>query len=235
MPLEPKQIKILTDNVAAPLADAFGSAYFGAPVGKIFGGLSKFIGVRIANALDGRDVERRLATLADGVARSLIPIFEDNQRASDALAPVCAQLSEVVHAIAEAGYLIGKKLDAQQILADIQEHHPLPLKQLSELETQLYARSLEHIIRTIIEVAPDLPRFDIEHVRRHLQMLDSLGSQVNEVGKDVHRILDVVSRLSSSDADISVDQRFEIEYRLTVARESDYMELFGADIPTEAR
>lgn len=237
MILSANELKFLTDNVATPLVKAIATAHFGEPIGTGATTVAKWIGQKVQDGMSARDIERKLDGLADKVVRGILPLFEGSEEARRAIEPVSYQLRFPILGIADSGYLVDKNLDFEHISRDVQKRYKLPPKQHSDLETELYKNALDRIVRYLIEFAPLLPKFTQESVGKQLQLLSSLDGRFDQIVDDVRQLEEAISKVAAAlpAGSSSDDQRFELEYRLSLIKKLDYLELFGADIAPEAQ
>lgn len=236
MSLENGSIEKLHKALVGPLIKLFAKMYLGEVGAGFVGATSDFIAKKVSDYHDQRELARRLEALSEKVVESLVSVFEDSAEASNAIEPICLQLAPLVEAIATNDYLMGKDLDPQTVLADVRVRFPLPKGHFSETETSLYHRSLDRLVRCIIEIAPSLPKFAVESVRRSLQQFSAFVDAFDKVADRIERIEDAIRYyFARSSGDSEAYGRFEIDYRLAIARQADYLELFGADIAPEAK
>lgn len=194
MQLDSKEIKALTEHVAAPVVKALATVHFGEPIGSGTGALTKYIGNKISDAWEQRELLRRLEGLADKVVRSLMPLFSSSDEARNAIGPISFQLGFALSHIADNFYLIRHNLDPVSIISNVKEKYPLPSKQYSEIESQLYERGLERAVRCLIELAPLLPKFSSESVARQLQFLAAIDSKSATVIDNIRRLEEMLSQ-----------------------------------------
>lgn len=229
-------IETLTKNLAQPISKAVGHMFFGEIGAAAGGGIGAIINAKVSDYYARRELSRRLDSLAEKIVESLLPIFEDTAEATKAIEPISLQLAPAVLHIANSNYLIGQNLDPQLILKDVRQQFPLPKNQHTELECQLYERALERLVRCLIEISPTLPHFTTESVAKALQQFSAFVDEFDDVAKRVERIEEAAQYfLKHLSGEAESHRQFEIDYRLAVARQADYLELFGADIAPESR
>ena len=86
-------------------------------------------------------------------------------------------------------------------------------------------------MRYIVEVVDKLPRFQVSLAKENLLRLSNLGEVVEETSRGIKRIESWIA-YQESDAEA---RQYELDYRMAVARNLDYLELFGADLSVEAK
>ncbi|HET9228256.1 MAG TPA: NACHT domain-containing protein, partial [Thermoanaerobaculia bacterium] len=187
---------------------------------------------RIQSVADRKKAERELDELGDRMARELLPLFENAEKQGHVNADaVVLALESTLSGLMGTPYLIQKDLDPGSILTETRKTRPLPAAQFSQAETDLYDRALERSVRNLVEVASRLPHFEEAIAARSLQQLSNLTGNVGEV-------LERVGRIEATVGTKTQDERareYEIDYRLAVQRNLDYLEIFGIDLPPESR
>lgn len=187
---------------------------------------------RIQSVADRKKAERELDELGDRMARELLPLFESAERQGHINAEaVVLALEATLARLTGSTYLIQKDLDPGAILAETRKTRPLPAAHFSQAETDLYDRALERSVRHLVEVASRLPQFEEAIAARSLQQLSKLAGNVDEVLERVGRIEATVGAKTQDEK----AREYEIDYRLAVQRNLDYLEIFGIDLPPESR
>jgi hypothetical protein len=187
---------------------------------------------RIESLLDRREAARQFEKIGERIAAQLAPLLE-REFQSDAVSveAVVRELAQALNGRISADFFLGKDLDPAKLHAELKRGHPLPRGQFSLAEEELYDRALGESVRYLVEVAAKLPRFEIAQVQESLRRLSRLEDVVGETARDVKRISQWVT---AQEAD-SPSRQYEIDYRLAVGRNLDYLELFGADLTQESR
>ncbi len=187
---------------------------------------------RFQSTADRRKAEREFEELGDRMARELLPLFESAEKQGHVNAEaVVLALESNLAGLTRSVYLIQKDLDPGTILTDLRTTPSLPPAQFSQAETDLYERALEHSVRHLVEVAARLPQFEEAFAARSLQQLSRLTGKIDEILAGVRRIEATVG----AEAQDEKAREYEIDYRLTVQRNLDYLEIFGVDLPPESR
>jgi hypothetical protein len=99
-----------------------------------------------------------------------------------------------------------------------------PLSYASEAERALYDRILFHSAQLIVDIADQLPRFNISVSAELLQGQDGLTAKANQIIDGIDRVL-----AAQGGADFA-DAQFETDFRLACGRRFDQLELFGVDL-----
>lgn len=187
---------------------------------------------KIEGYLDRQEAKRQFERIGERIAAQLQPFFQSETLPQEVNAEaVIDQLARALDGNVSAELILARDLDPGKLLAELRQRHSLPQGQFSEAEVELYDRSLAEAVRYIVEIAAKLPRFEVTQVRESLQRLSRIEDVVGETAKGVRRIEEWVAH-QEGDAE---SQQYEIDYRLAVGRNLDYLELFGADLTPESR
>ncbi|HEX5718068.1 MAG TPA: NACHT domain-containing protein, partial [Thermoanaerobaculia bacterium] len=197
----------------------------------IAGDVADLLTSRIQSTADRRKAEREFEELGDRMARELLTLFESAKRQGHVnKEAVVLALESTLDGLTSSPFLIQEDLDPRAILTEIRKTKPLPAAQFSQAETDLYERALEHSVRHLVEVASRLPKFEETFAARSLQQLSRLTVDVDQILKGVRRIEATVG----GEARDEKGREYEIDYRLAVQRNLDYLEIFGIDLPPES-
>jgi NACHT domain/Leucine Rich repeats (2 copies) len=186
---------------------------------------------RIQSAADQKKAKREFEELGDRMARELLPLFERaEQRGQVNVEAVILALESTLGGLTNSRFLVERNLDSGAILAELKQKQPLP-SQLFEAEDELYERALERSVRQLVEIASRLPQFEEAFAARSLQQLSRVTTNIDEILAAVRKIEKTVG----AEALDKKAREYEIDYRLAVQRNLDYLEIFGIDLPPEAR
>ncbi|MEA2562662.1 MAG: hypothetical protein QOH06_4166 [Acidobacteriota bacterium] len=187
---------------------------------------------RFQSTAERKKAEREFEELGDRMARELLPLFESAEKQGHVNAEaVVLALESTLSGLTRSAYLIQKDLDPGAILAEMRKTRPLPAAHFSQAETDLYERALERSVRHLVEIASRLPQFHEAFAARSLQQLSRLTGNVDGILEGVRRIEATVG----AEARDEKAREYEIDYRLAVQRNLDYLEIFGIDLPPESR
>jgi len=187
---------------------------------------------RFQSTADQKKAKREFEELGDRMARELLPLFEGAERQGHVNAEaVVLALESTLAGLPSAAFLIQKDLEARAILTELRKTRPLPIAQFSQAETDLYGRALERSVRHLVEVVSRLPQFEEAFAARSLQQLSRLTGNVEEILAGVRRLEATVGAENRDEK----AREYEIDYRLAVQRNLDYLEIFGIDLPPESR
>jgi hypothetical protein len=179
-----------------------------------------------------REAKFRFENLGERIAKQLLPSFEREEKAGQLnVEAVAREIGETFQGRLSSEFFLSEDLDPARLAAELRRVRPLPEKMFSEPERAFYDRSLDEAVRYVVGLASRLPRFDEAHAAESLTRLRRLEDDVDEVLQTTRRIEQIVAG-GVGDPGAA---RFEGDYRKAVLRRLDYVEIFGADLPPEAR
>ncbi len=194
------------------------------PAAEFGGGAVDFLTGQAAAALSGRDqlkVQSYIADLAAGIVEQLQPVFDGEY--PDDLNPeaVTFELQTALEAPNLARLMVQQHLDAKAVLKAIAQHRPVADLALSSAERQLYQRALGRLVPGLVEIANQLPSFDVAHARETLSQLARLAEQGDAILAKVEPIADIASLVE----ELVDHQRHQIAQAedATTAFERDYI------------
>ncbi len=226
-------LDLLILNLGARFSKLLIESWLGKGTGTtIAGDVVDLLKGRFQSTAERKKAEREFEELGDRMARELLPLFESTERQGHVNAEaVVLALESTLSGLTRSAYLIQKDLDPGAILTEMRKTRPLPAAQFSQAETDLYERALERSVRQLVEIASRLPQFEEAFAARSLQQLSRLTGNVDEILAGVRRIEATVG----AEARDEKAREYEIDYRLAVQRNLDYLEIFGIDLPPESR
>jgi NACHT domain len=174
-----------------------------------------------------RRAARQFERMAEAVAEKLAPFLEaefgglpENERAAAVLA--------VTDAIEQAGIsdelLLAQDLDPLRLEAHVRAAAPQGQALLVPAANVLYDHLIREACNYAVEIAVTLPPFASQAARESLR-------RETEIIELIHKVLSKLPepRLAGLDGE-DADARFETQYRRTLARLLDRLELFGLDV-----
>jgi hypothetical protein len=216
-------------KIGAPLGKFLLKRYLGEGAAASGGALIEIASQRITNEESQRVAARAFEDIGDKVVRRLVPLFED---IDDSTAE--AIVNEVGLALAgnvSSEFFVQRDLDPANLGRAIRLHRPLPPAMFGEAEIGLYNRALDEAVRYIVAVADSLPAFDVQVAAVTLGRLTRIGDDLDKTLEKVSQIERLVEGMDLNET----SRRYESDYRQSVQRNLDYLELFGADISPEAQ
>lgn len=174
-----------------------------------------------------RKAEREFANLGDKISKNLEPVFRNCNLQDNSYNAVAL---EVASAISDAK--ISSRLLAElshnptRLLEYIKVQHPKGDALFSEAETSLYNRVLDLSAQYIVDLASNLPGYTAQNFTQILQRLDIYMETLERVLDDLEKL-----RLTSESIDQNSEfANFEHDYRASIVRNFDRVNLFGADV-----
>jgi hypothetical protein len=224
---------LLVLNLGARFTKLLVESWFGKGAGTtIVGDVVDVFKGRIQSTADQKKAKRELEELGDRMARELLPLFEDAERLGHVnVEAVALALDSALAGLKSSRPLVQKDLEPGAILGELKQTRPLPSAQFSQAETDLYERALERSVRQLVEIASRLPQFEETVAARSLQQLSRVATNIDEILAGIRNIEKTVG----AEALDKKAREYEIDYRLAVQRNLDYLEIFGIDLPPEAR
>jgi hypothetical protein len=180
----------------------------------------------ISDALGRQRAARQFEAMGQQVAETLIPIFEiegakipDGSRAAVAFAVAESLTSAAVN----SKLVVDASVDAEQLAKLLKETQCKSAVGFSEAELSLHGRILDELARNIIDVADNLPAFDQRVYAEILRKESELLRLTDEALRELQQLRAISEKALSS----GEDPQFENEYRRTVVRKLDLLQLFG--------
>ena len=203
-------------------------ANLGEEVGK---SLLKIAADKIKDILGQNKAKREFEVLGEKLATKLLPLFEESTKRGNCDAKkVIGELQFTLGTQPTPGLLVKKDLDPARIAAEMRARHQIDATTFTTAERELYEMALDQSVRHLVNLAAALPKFQVAVAKESLERLSRIGDDLDQVLETVQRIEQSVVKDSAN-----VAARYEADYRQAVIRKLDYLELFGADIPPEAR
>ena len=233
----------LYDKIGLPLAKLLLKTYLGAPGEIVVGGLLDIAKEKIGTVSQQREAERLFESIGDKIVEELLPTIEKNMAAIDdyvnitekekfrILNRVTNELSLTLNSAVSAQLLIEKDLEPTHIEAEIKELSNAFSIDLSYEEEALYNFALSDVVRYLVNIVDTLPGFDVQMATASLKRLSRIQSELESIINQVNRILTDTNKLVSKKPDF----RYESDYRQSVIRNLDYLEILGVNVEPESR
>jgi hypothetical protein len=182
--------------------------------------------------LSARRGDRAFVELGDKIAKSLEPVFTDYMLGENSYESVAFEVSKTLEKSKISSKLLSRlNYSPAKLLKHIHEANPGGAKNFSELETALYNRSLDLASQYIVDLASNLPDYTSQNFTEILQRLDDSMDLLNRVLLDLQK-LRAISESSNRNREFA---EFERDYRASVVRKFDRINLFGADVSRRAK
>lgn len=173
--------------------------------------------------------KRQLEAIGEKVAETLLPIFEAERILLDESSQIAivVKISEILNnSKIDTRLLAENDLEPINLLKYLRELNPQRTKNFSQDETVFFERILSDVCQNIIDIASELPGFTEQTLAEVLKREGDLIQKADLILAEVKRI-----RKSSERNDATAQaSTFEAEYRRTIVRKLDELELFGADV-----
>jgi Leucine-rich repeat (LRR) protein len=185
----------------------------------------------VEGKLDRRRAHRDLEEVGERLASEFLPLFQDAQRRGQLnLEAIILALDTALEGATTASFFVAKDMEPSFLLTELKRARPIPVG-FSQAEEDLYNRALEASVRYLVEISARLPGFEEAFATRSLQQLSNLK-------EETAAILSAVRQLEAELLNQKTDEKsrsYELDYRLALQRNLDYLELFGIDLRPEAQ
>ncbi|MBC7817144.1 MAG: hypothetical protein IAG10_09680, partial [Planctomycetaceae bacterium] len=188
---------------------------------------------KIKEILDQKKAARAVEELADKIVAQIQELLEEERRQQPDLnvEGIAEQLLATLQTDLSAEFFVKGDLVPQRVAGNYAALRPLPRGALDPRSGEAYGRMLDHAARCLVGLANQLPDFQVQTIATSLQRLRSLEETADKTFAQMRQMVTAVERLAApGDA-----QKFEIEYRDAVAKNFDFIDLFGITIPRELR
>ena len=177
------------------------------------------------------EAERQFQRIGEKIAERLEPLFQQEvKRGLVQVEEIARELGVTLSAHVSPKLLVEKDLDPAVLTTLLRNARPVERGTFSESELAFYDRALEEAVRYVVSTASALPRFQEALAAENLKRIGRIDADLDKVLEITERI---ERRIVGSNADATA--RFKADYCHAVSQNLDYLELFGADIPPEAR
>jgi hypothetical protein len=193
----------------------------------------------IVDLLKGKSVDvfaarngaRQFEAIGDKISQSLMPIFQAETDLDDAgRTSVALAVAETIKESKITSSLLASfNLEPVELTKFMLANESKKTRDFSQPETSLYHRIIQEASRYIIDISSQLPSFTESTFSEILKREDYLVKTVNRILEEVQRIRDASERSEQGSA------RFEADYRSSVIRNLDKLELFGIDVSSASR
>jgi len=196
---------------------------------------SSFVDLLTSKTKDGiaqRRGSRQFEEIGEKVAEGLLPLFEEaHLEESGRVAVALAVAGTLDKAQIAPELLVQRDLDPSELGRYLLDSCPDATRDFSEAETALYRRIVSESASYVVDIASQLPMFSERTLAEVLKRERLLLDKADQILDEVRRIREE-SRQANPEADAA---RFEEEYRRSIVRKLDELELFGADVSIASR
>ncbi len=188
--------------------------------------LVDLVGSKTSDPMVQRRGDREFQDIADKISEEIVPVLERDGAHLDE-----GERAAVAHAVAETlnksrlsrDLLLERNLQPTQLEQHVRAANPNATRDLSEAATQLYNRIIKECCTYIVDIATQLPAFNERTFAELLKRGDQIGKKVDEALAELRKIGENLDPSKAAD-------RFEKDYRESVARNLDVLNLIGADV-----
>jgi hypothetical protein len=188
---------------------------------------------KTSDAVSRNKIARQLEELGERIATRLLPIFEETNQLEEGsrIAVTLSAANTINSAHIEPGLLARQDLDPSLLANFLLSLHQPQLGLFSSDEVALYRRILIESSRYIIDISSQLPNFTDKTLSELLRRDNQLFYIANNIFEEVRRVREISVRENTELAAV----QFETDYRLSVIRNLDELQLYGVDLPTSSR
>jgi hypothetical protein len=225
--------EIIVFEIGASIAKAILKAWLKPSdvAGEISSDIVDLLKSKSTDVFAARNGARQFESIGDKISQSLMPLFQaetdldDAERTSVALAAV----ETIKESNISSSLLASLNLEPVELTKFLLVSKSEKTRDFSQTETNLYHRVIQETSRYIIDISSQLPSFTENTFSEVLKREDYLVKTVNRILEEVQRIRDAGQQLDQNVA------RFEADYRSSVIRNLDKLELFGVDVSSASR
>src|SRR6266567_122199 len=179
---------------------------------------------RTSDVFAQRRGELQFAAIGDQIGESLLPLLKSVHMEEGSRSAVLLTATETINKSKLSSEIIAEyNLDPMALAKYVLETYPEATRVFNENEGAFYRRIIEEACIYIVDIAPQLPSFSEQSFAEILKRESLLLDKVNQVLREISRLQEHL------DPSVEVE-RFEIEYRLAVARNLDVLQLIGSDV-----
>jgi hypothetical protein len=178
--------------------------------------------------------ERQFEAIGEKVAESLLPLFQNEVAniTENGRKAVAMMVAETLNRAAiQPTLLLDRHLDPIALSDYLLDANETATRDFSEVESELYRRTIFEVSQAIVDIASQLPHFTERTIAEILKRENQLLGIALEILQEVRRIREGSEKLNSG----TDESRFETEYRRAVVRRLDELELFGVDASSASR
>ena len=184
---------------------------------------------RVSDRLAQQRARQQFETIGEKVGESLWPLFEMDGAAlnEESRTAVALAVADTLNT-ATSELLARHDLEPVEIARELLKDHPARSYHFSDTESRLYEQIVSESCQYIVDIASQLPHF----TERTLAEVLTRERHLVEIAE---RTVQEVMRLRAELNPQVEAARFEMDYRRTVIRKLDELELFGSGMSVTAR
>jgi len=185
-----------------------------------------------ADIIAQRRGERQFEAIGEKVVENLLPLFDESSLTEDSKVFVAQEVAKTINQVNITSAVLAKSnLDPSELLKYFYDSNPEIISNFSKEQNDLYQYVLKESADYILDISSQFPHFTERTLCEILKRENLLIDRAEKILKEVRQIRKG-SRLANIEEDLA---RFEEEYRRSVVRNLDTMELFGIDTSASNR
>jgi hypothetical protein len=180
------------------------------------------------DALVQHSVEKQIREIGDKVAKSVFPLFQYEGDLSEGDRILVAQRIDAIlkGTRIDSELLISNNLQPTNLVSYLEKRNPEAEDGLSQHQSDLMKRVVSEVCQSIIDIASQLPLFSerafSEILRREENLLQNQETLVTIASNILLEVRNIRKKSDSND--------FEADYRRSIIRKLDQVELIGVDV-----
>jgi hypothetical protein len=193
----------------------------------------KLISERTTDVLVQRKAQRQIESISEKIVESLVPFFQQEFSGFDE-ASVNLILDRTIESLVDlklSTALLAKHDFEPTTIYELAVKVPHFSEGLSQRDTDALKRILREVLCYLVDVASSLPNYAertvAEILRRETHLIESAEAILKELDRIRHNLV-----TDKNPIDVAL---FEANYRQTVVRRFDELELYGVDLPPYAK
>jgi hypothetical protein len=207
----------------------------------IASGVTDSMLTKAGDAIQQDRTRKHFESLGSRIAQNLLAAFETEEMHRTKIGgvphieqqKVVEQIGLTLCGNVDPKFLLRGNLDEEKLKPAFRKARPLPDGVLKEIDTRFYDRVLDQVIVSLVAAADGLPGFQQKSFG---EVLDRLDSQHADTLKKLQEMQEwQEQRWEQAERVDPANAEYEVTYREHIARTLNYLELFGADLPVEAR
>jgi hypothetical protein len=174
------------------------------------------------NVYDSRSLVRNFESIGDKIAGNFISIFDEFNIEEGSKIAISEEVSRVISNFKITHELLLKiSNNPKELYNRLLNSTESYKKYFGEAEQQLYIRCLDLSSQYIIDIAPNLPNYTRENFHEIMRRFDKISKKIDELLEETKLITVTSTRKSEQD--------FERDYRNSIIRKYNKINLFGAN------
>ena len=176
--------------------------------------------------------KRQFEIIGEKIVENLSPLFDESSLTEDNKEFVAKEVAKTINQVnITSAVCVKSDLDPSELFKFLIDSNPEITSKFSKEQNDLYQYVLKDSADYILDISSQFPNFSERTLSEILKRESLLIDRADEILEEVRQI-----RKESRLANIEINTaRFEEEYRRSVVRKLDNLELFGVDVSTPNR